>query len=575
MLVRDFSKSHQINSDFIINMSDIATEAGAVTGAGSMSDRSLNPSMKLGILTDDMIKKGNLKPVTNPIPFIRGTEPTPDGLFSYEIFGSTSETRRRQCAYIDLHEKFFHPFVYEILDRLIPKKFAKCAAGMGAWTIDGGVLKEVIDTDSPLYNVEHTGLRWLIKHYHDLDLQKNQSITRNDRITMLKNLKDNEIFITKWLVIPVFYRDVEITNGRRSVPELDDMYTNIIRYVNGLDDAFNFFSNSLVYNVQAALVQIRKHGQKLIELKHGFFHQNILGKNTDRGSRDVISVPPMNHYETPKQNPVDIFHTGIPVAKCLVLGYDFIMRYCLNFFANNFRNAASYPVYQLNNGSYEMIGSIPIKPQVEKFNTKYIEKKMEQYKQYHAGRFEPITITAADGREIPMHFSGLLQSMSGFNPDSVPNRLVNRPFTWTDLFYMAAVDTLSDKYVYITRYPVEDYSHIFPSKCTPVSTLRTIPVKVDGKLYPNYPVIDTTLPTDKIATLFIDTVTMSNLFLDALGGDYDGDTTIEKLCFTLEANEEAEKLSQDIRSFVSPDGKMLKFIKNEGYLAFYNMTRLD
>ena len=55
----------------------------------------------------------------------------------------------------------------------------------------------------------------------------------------------------------------------------------------------------------------------------------------------------------------------------------------------------------------------------------------------------------------------------------------------------------------------------------------------------------------------------------------DGDTVSCKLCFSLEANKEAQEISESVRSFVSPDGKMLRFIKNEGYLSFYNMTRHD
>ena len=55
----------------------------------------------------------------------------------------------------------------------------------------------------------------------------------------------------------------------------------------------------------------------------------------------------------------------------------------------------------------------------------------------------------------------------------------------------------------------------------------------------------------------------------------DGDTVSCKLCFSLEANKEAEEIAESIRSFVSPDGKLMRMIKNEGYLSFYNMTRHD
>lgn len=60
-----------------------------------------------------------------------------------------------------------------------------------------------------------------------------------------------------------------------------------------------------------------------------------------------------------------------------------------------------------------------------------------------------------------------------------------------------------------------------------------------------------------------------------MDGDNDGDTVSCKLCFSLEANKEAQEIAESVRSFVSPDGKLMRMIKNEGYLSFYNMTRHD
>ena len=95
--------------------------------------------------------------------------------------------------------------------------------------------------------------------------------------------------------------------------------------------------------------------------------------------------------------------------------------------------------------------------------------------------------------------------------------------TWTDLFYQAAVETLSDKYVYITRYPISSYNSIFPSLCRPLSTIDTVPAIINGVEYRWYPVIDLNTPTGKISNLFNDTVCMSDLYLDALGGDFEFD----------------------------------------------------
>ena len=337
---------------------------------------------------------------------------------------------------------------------------------------------------------------------------------------MIKSLSKDEIFIQKWIVIPVFYRDVDLSKGQKVVPELDKMYNKLIQYANGITDtSFSFFNNGLCYSIQSLLIDIRKYGQSLIEKKYGFFHKAILGKSTDFGSRDVISVPVMNRYETPQQNPVDIMHTGIPVTKCLALAYPFIKKYCLDFFANNFRNAKEYPVYRWVDGKYKIVAKVNIKDQMQIYTAQMIDKKIERYMKSPGTRFETINIITDDDKEIPMYFSGLLRPMPGVDLKKYSPSLYQRPMTWADLFYQAAMEVAADKYVYITRYPVTSYASIFPSKCTPLSTLNTMPLEVDGKFYPNYPVIDLSLSTDKISTLFIDTVTMSNLFLDALGGD--------------------------------------------------------
>lgn len=531
-------------------------------------------SMQIALVTDKLIEKSNLIPVTDPISFMRGDIPTEGGLFSTTIFGSTAEEQKRIFSYIDLGEKFFHPYIYEILCSLIPKKFARCCAGDGSWGFDkDGYLIE-ISKDDPSYNENNTGIRWMVKNFRKMNYKQSNAIVRKDRIKLIESLSDDEIFITKWLVIPKFYRDLDKNTSARKLPEIDDWYNNVIRYSRSLrDSTFDFFNNQIRFNLQKELVAIRRYGQMLLEKKHGFFHKAILGKSTDRGSRDVISVANMNNFQRPEDNPVDIFHTGIPLSKCLIVGYDFIMRYCLEFFADNFRNVKEYPVYSIKDGEYIVTESVKLKDQVQKFNTKFIDKKINRFKNSHATRYELITLTAEDGREIPVHMAGQFAHMSDSNPLS--STILNRPMTWTDLFYQAAINTLSDKYVYITRYPITSHNSIYPSICRPLATIKTLPAFIDGQFYEYYPVIDLNMPSDKISSQFNDTVTMSNMYLQALGADFDGDTTSTKLCFTLEANKEAEEILKSVRSYVGPDGALIRVLGNEAYLTFYNMTRQE
>ena len=136
---------------------------------------------------------------------------------------------------------------------------------------------------------------------------------------------------------------------------------------------------------------------------------------------------------------------------------------------------------------------------------------------FGAERFETIKIRCADGSDAEMIFTGRGYATRPDDPRA--NTISNRPMTWTDIVYLAAENSLSDKYCYITRYPLTDYFGTFPSQVTILSTIKTSPVIINGKVYPHYPVIDLSLSPKEIATQFIDTISISNLYLQAIGGD--------------------------------------------------------
>jgi hypothetical protein len=151
------------------------------------------------------------------------------------------------------------------------------------------------------------------------------------------------------------------------------------------------------------------------------------------------------------------------------------------------------------------------------FTKSYIHKKMKSYINTYGKRFEPIKIKLKSGKEVDMLFTG--RGMSRKKDDPRSATISNRAMTWTDVFYMAATETLSDKHIYTTRYPISDYFGIFPSKCRPLSTVKTTPVVINDVVYPYYPVINPNLSEEEISTQFIDTLEISNLYLDAIGGD--------------------------------------------------------
>ena len=65
----------------------------------------------------------------------------------------------------------------------------------------------------------------------------------------------------------------------------------------------------------------------------------------------------------------------------------------------------------------------------------------------------PITIETVEGPTVTMTFKGYNVTPEEFekNPKST---LMERHFTWCDLFYLSAVESVADKCALITRYPI-------------------------------------------------------------------------------------------------------------------------
>ena len=507
------------------------------------------------------IQMQDLKEVTNPVRFVRGTTPTADGLFSTYIFGSTPEERKTKFAYIDLHTKVFHPYAYEVIKRMWAK-IDQVASGQSSWKIlEDGTIEE-----DPEGDPDNTGMDWLVKNFRKIVFKETGSHIRDERMKLISSLKDDELFISKWLVIPVFYRDIQEINGNQNVPPINKNYTKIIQYASAVERD-PYFSNIAKYNIQLQLIEIRKYGQSLVEKKRGFFKRNVLGKSIDYGYRSVISVYHIDAANRPEDNPIDIFHTGIPLSQVCVLFFPFIKRYVRNFLRDILDTMGNRIPIKRKDGTIEYIETID---PMAYYDDKKIQTIIDQFVNTPGVRFRPVMIPTEEG-EFPLHFTG---NSSNRNPDKGPvPGIGNRVMTWTDLLYIAAVDSTSDKHVYITRYPLEDYFGTFPSRVFVLSTMKTTPIVIDGKLYKYYPVIDPTLPESEVSTLFNDTLTMDNCYLKGLGGDFDGDMVSIRGIFGELSNKEAEEILHSVKHYVNIAGDLMRVVGNEAFLTYYNMTK--
>jgi hypothetical protein len=333
-------------------------------------------------------------------------------------------------------------------------------------------------------------------------------------------------------------------------------------------------SNVAKYSLQKNLVAIRKHFQGLLEKSDGFLHQYVLGKNPDYGARSVISCAVLDQYDKPEDDPIDMLHSGIPLAQVCAMSFPFIRRWIYNYLENIFINNP----YILMQKSVKNNEGVPRQAQFKEldhpmdlYTQDYIKKKIDNWLNTYESRFEPITVKLKSGETVPIVFTGRPYTT---DPENINASTISKRYlTWTDLMYMAAIDVTETKTVWITRYPAVGHMSTFPSGIHVLSTINTMPVLIEGKVYPFYPVIDPSLPKDIVARSFNDTVTMSNMYLNAINGDYDGDTVSMRMPFLEESNEESRNIINSVKQYLNGQGKLVRYTKNESFLMVYNLTR--
>lgn len=550
---------------------DMAAFESAMVGADVRVVQDGVP-MKINLMTQEImdmnIKLLHIKEVDNPICFERGTIPTVGGLFSEVVFGTTSEERKKTWGYINLNTKVIHPYVYEILIR-IQQNIEQICRGEGSWKVNSkGLIVPVKESDAD-YDPDNTGIDWFIENYPKMKFPRNQSSERDERLDFLATFTPEEIFIDKWMVIPVFYRDVETRDGPPQIPQLDKEYQNLIRYSRSVQQETISFVNVMAkYNIQKTLVNIRKYFQSLIEKSDGFFHQYVMGKNPDYGARSVISCAVLDQYDKPSEDPIDMTHTGIPLAQVCIMLFPFIRRWVHNYIENYIATAThANPVGNAQDEHVEY-GDV-----MAMYTPDFIKKKIDNWIDNYESRFDPVEFPLKDGTMTKVAFRGMPYAN---DPDNVKASTISkRYFTWTDLLYIAAVDVAENKVVWITRYPIVGYMNSINTMIHVMSTSKTMPVLLDGRIYKYYPVIDVTLPKRVVATSFNDTVNMSNVYLAAMNGDYDGDTVSMRCPFLEESNEECINIINSKKQYVDTQGSFVRMAKNESFLMLYNITRED
>ena len=413
--------------------------------------------LKVEILdADKFIEANDCKEVTNPIIFYHGEHPTEDGLLSEVIFGITTEERSGIFGYIDLTEQFIQPFYYKIWLKL-DKNLRACIYETDTFRLDeNGYL--VPDPNGEM------GLPFLIKNVKKLGFKDTK---RTDMLRALQNgQKKDELFTTKLIVIPPYYRDVDTKSGSRmGIGEINKLYQFVLNNVKALIDANDFGMESKGPTrgmIQDLLMEIYNWftvGESIIGGEHtgsgifkkfGVMRRSVMSKTTDNSARLVISAPKIN-VESTKDFIADLDHCALPLSAACAVLYPFMIFHLERYFFNEFSGNTRYP-YAYPDGSVKWI---ELDNPLIQFSNDRFDAEMNEFIHGYSNRFKPVTVKDVNGNEYKLGFKGYYISEEEFAQGKRESgNFLQRPLTWVDILYQCACLANEGKHYVLTRYPV-------------------------------------------------------------------------------------------------------------------------
>lgn len=538
-------------------------------------DRANNAVLQLEVLDVPLyIKQNELKEITNPTFFSPSGAPTSDGLLSNEIFGMTQKERSGIYAYIDLAEYFIDPSCWKTLTKL-DSKFKG---------IINGINKYIITPDGELVEDEtgNTGIKWLKQNFGKIKFKKTDSRTRDMRIKyIMHNYNKGRMFINKYIVIPPYYRDVNTTGKHTGVGQINTFYVNLLTAARALKENNDYglsMADTTCYRIQNTLKaiydwfcgnsnsDIKDKGSGLGG-KFGLIRANM-GYTSDYSSRLVLSAPNLNTNSVDDLM-VTIDKSAIPLAAVAADFYPFMMFHIRKFFENELQNATSY---EFVNDNGEQVSIALADDPMAYFNDDMIKDHLKKFVYSHDTRFIPVELpTKNTDHTYYMTFKGKRWD-SVKNAELSPEPTLQRPLTWVDVIYVAAIRATDGKQISFTRYPYDSYFNTIYTGIEVATTKETEPIMLNGELYKFYPKIrleDINAPS---AQKFIDTMQISNLYLNGMGADYDGDMGQVKGSFFNETNQELANFTNSKANFINMACTNIRVSEKEAVQSLYNMT---
>lgn len=503
---------------------------------------------------EKFVRVNNLSEVTNPIFLQPGKGGfTPDGVLSNEIFGVSAEERRQRFAYINLMTHYMYPLAAVKLASY-DRTMADCLYARGTYRVS---------KDGELYAdpAGESGPEFLYRVWPKLRVKQKSTETTKTVQRFFEKSRD-ELFLTKWPVIPAFYRDINPSefSSSKSSGVLNSKYSSILSYTQSLGiyaDAFGNMTRLTQARVQTLLVDIYNelflHTVKGQPSKFGMLRRSMAGKNLPYTSRLVITAANVAK-ESSKRVQTKFGYATIPIQYVCAMFMPFMVHELKNFFDAMFLQGGKTPV-RLDDGTeaYAVF--------TESYDENEITAMINKFIHSPASRFDFVqTPKDTTGNRYHIKLTGR------FNKDQTT---FNRDATYTDIMYVVAERVARDKHVFITRYPMDNINGQNPFRILISTTVDTEPVTIGDKVYEFYPII-----RGDPLNAFMNTGQMSNTMLQPYGADFDGDTVSVRPCWTREANEDAERQIRSNSYILNIKGESMRNLEKDFLLTQYNLTRI-
>jgi DNA-directed RNA polymerase beta' subunit len=524
---------------------------------------------------NEYIKANNLKEITtNNIFQSSSSNPDPEGIGSYEIFGNPGTKERKMTfAYIDLGDDFVHPLCFDTLTALKPA-LKDVMRGIGEFYIHQGKVVKVTDkTPAPPNADAGTGIAWFKRSFNKITFEKSSmSSIVKDRVDFIKKMKKEELFCNKWLVIPPYYRDIDISaNNKKN--DINIMYQSLIAQTSMIKSASSLFGKSTTdahRKIQDKINEIYLYFMSFQAGTKAFIQEHVMGKAIDYASRMVISTPSIRAKNS-REMEVSFSHSAVPLAMAIECFAPYIV-YGLKKFVNN-KIAGSNYIYNYTNGKFIRIELASHWNEI--LLSENIRKMIKVYTDSKERRFDVFHLETADGDKVPLGYITKNLELSVGSTNNITKVIEGiRPLTMCEIFYIVALNTIKDKTVLTTRYPVEEYHNIYPSLMNIIPFSKTGKVVIDGNIYPRFPIITTDDITNrnKMASQFVDSFRIFPSYAAGyLQADYDGDTVSNQGVFT--KNSGAKEFIFSKTNIINIGGNLVSKVGDITGHTIYALTR--